>query len=292
MSAGSHTVKISTDGGVNYQNYGSITYSEKPTLAGCDTTSMQTFGANGAVCKAAMKQGQVIVLNDPRGNSDSPNGQKYRVKKMPDGNVWMIDNLKLGSTTSTTALTPADTNISSNYTLPTINTTNNNADPGGTEYCSSTGTVWTLVSGSLTGCGYMYNWNTLMAETISESGFSISPKGWNIAKSATGITYSALSEAMAEKASNAAGKRNPVYNTTAWRNFEGINTPWQSFRAGNYRGGNPTLQGSHGYWASQTEQPSPNEIYIFLLCLWYNGVGPNDQNVNLKTNGTSVRSVL
>ncbi|MDR3152049.1 MAG: hypothetical protein LBT85_01100, partial [Bifidobacteriaceae bacterium] len=51
-----------------------------------DTTSMQTFGANAAACKAAMVQGQVIVL------PDSQNNQKYRVKKMPDGNVWMIDN--------------------------------------------------------------------------------------------------------------------------------------------------------------------------------------------------------
>ncbi|MDR3152377.1 MAG: IPT/TIG domain-containing protein, partial [Bifidobacteriaceae bacterium] len=147
LSEGAHNVEISTNGGTNYSTYGQIVYQRTPSLTGCDTTSMQTFGAGATACKAAMKQGQVIVLNDTRNN------QKYRIKKMPDGNVWMIDNLKLGSTTSSTALTPANTNISSNYTLSAINAANRNADPSSQSYCTSSGLLWTEAPGTLSGCG-------------------------------------------------------------------------------------------------------------------------------------------
>ncbi|MCL1962653.1 hypothetical protein FWF64_00005, partial [Candidatus Saccharibacteria bacterium] len=51
---------------------------------------------------------------------DIRNSQEYVVCKMPDNHVWMLNNLKLGSTTSTTPLTPANTNITSNWTLPQL----------------------------------------------------------------------------------------------------------------------------------------------------------------------------
>jgi uncharacterized protein (TIGR02145 family) len=291
MSAGSHTVKISTDAGANYQNYGTITYSEKPTLSGCDTTSMQTFGANGAACKAAMKQGQVIVLNDLRGNIDSPNGQKYRVKKMPDGNVWMIDNLKLGSTTSTTVLTPADTNISSNYTLPQISNTGNN-DPSGTTYCSSSGLVNTHNPGNTTACGYLYNWSAAVAGTSSDSGYSISAKGWSLRPNSGAKSAYELSNKMVAVAANSDGNRNPVYSTTDYKNFgEGGTSypaPWLSVYSGfSDSAGRLYYQESRGYYWSSTESEGYNAYSLYLV-----SGGINTQYSNSKNYGYSVRSVL
>jgi uncharacterized protein (TIGR02145 family) len=285
-------VKISTDGGVNYQNYGSITYSEKPTLASCDTTSMQTFGAGAANCKAAMKQGQVIVLNDPRGNSDSPNGQKYRVKKMPDGNVWMIDNLKLGSTTSTTALTPSNTNITANYTLPIIDGSVNNADPSSTTYCAAGGSVWTHTPGSLTGCGYLYNWATAIAGTASESGFSISAKGWNLTKNAGDMSYFSLQNAMIQTASDIVGGRNPIYSTTAYKNFVNLNPPFQAVFAGIDQG-DITFQGTIGFYWSGSQNPNPVDYPTKACYLYLNPTTTDPQNCGRdKASGQTVRSVL
>ncbi|MDR3116931.1 MAG: hypothetical protein LBT91_03790 [Bifidobacteriaceae bacterium] len=248
LSEGTHNIEISTNGGTNYSTYGQVIYQQTPNLAGCDTTSMQTFGSNGTVCKAAMKQGQVIVLNDTRNN------QKYRVKKMPDGNVWMIDNLKLGSTTSSTALTPANTNISSNYTLPAISAANRNADPSSQSYCASSGLLWTEAPGTLSGCGYIYNWNIAMAGTSSDSAYSISAKGWGLARNSSGsISHLGLTTALKKAASDSLGYRNPVYSATEIKNFSGTNSPWQGVRSGAWqsKGNQWTEVGGIGnYWSS------------------------------------------
>jgi uncharacterized protein (TIGR02145 family) len=287
LPEGTHGVKISVDGGANYSIYaGAINYKQTPALSGCDTTSMQTFGTNGAACKAAMQQGQVIVLNDIRDN------QKYRVKKMPDGNIWMIDNLKLGSTTSTTVLTPADTNITANYTLPQIDNSTANSDPSGTTYCSSSGLVNTHNPGNTTACGYLYNWATVMAETSSDSGYSISAKGWSLyPNSGTKSAYE-LSNKMLAVAADSADNRNPVYSTTDYKNFgeggTGLPSPWLGVYAGyaNISGGGGA-QGGGGRYLSSTKY---NAYYSFCLNL-----SPTDLNVNSQlywADGISLRSVL
>jgi uncharacterized protein (TIGR02145 family) len=292
LTEGIYSVEISIDDGANYSIYaGAVNYKQTPVLSNCDTTSMQTFGANAATCKAAMQQGQVIVLNDTRGN------QKYRVKKMPDGNVWMIDTLKLGSTTSTTALTSSDTNISTNFTLPSINTVDNNSDPSSgasasaaTTYCSSTGIVWSQLIGTQSGCGYLYNWNTAMAGTASESGHSISAKGWDLPKDATGISYTSLLNAMSQAGSDLAGSRNPVYTTTNYRNFGGISSPWQGSLSGAYEtGGGFAYQGSCGLFWSSTEQSSTG-AYRLRLCYAEGSLAV--KSARDKNFGTAVRSAL
>ena len=53
---------------------------------------------------------------------DTRNNQPYCIGKLADGNIWMLTNLKLGSITSPMNLTPADTNITSNWTLPALTT--------------------------------------------------------------------------------------------------------------------------------------------------------------------------
>ncbi|MDR3152322.1 MAG: hypothetical protein LBT85_02535 [Bifidobacteriaceae bacterium] len=248
LQAGAHAVTISTNGGSSYTiNAGNVVYIETPALANCDTTSMQTFGTGATNCKAAMQQGQVIVLNDSRNN------QKYRVKKMPGGNVWMIDNWKLGSTTSTTALTPADTDITSNLTLPIINNSYNSDtyNPSSTTYCSAD--VYAQVPGSLTGCGYMYT-QPIICGGSSPSGSghtacpeSFSAKGWNIIVSNSG--FGELSSSMM----NAANNKNPVYSTTNYLNFSNIDklAPWSGVYSGRTESShvNSFANGTDGvYW--------------------------------------------
>lgn len=73
-----------------------LTYKASPA-----NTTMQTF--TKAEC-AAMSTYTTIVLIDKRGTTETP----YRIRKMPDGRCWMIDNLALSTKTPISA---NDTNI-------------------------------------------------------------------------------------------------------------------------------------------------------------------------------------
>jgi hypothetical protein len=247
---------------------------------------MQTFGTNGAACKAAMQQGQVVVLNDTRNN------QKYRVKKMPDGNVWMIDNLKLGSTTSTTTLTSTNTNIISDYILPIINNTTGNGNPTSAAYCLSNGAAYTENPGSFTGCGYLYNWDTAIANTASNSGYSISTKGWGLhPNTGTKSTYE-LNEKMLAAAADTAGNRNPVYSTTFFKNFgmadTGNTPPWLGVRSGGcISTGSLNNQGNYGVYLSGVEYDT-TQAYNF----YFDFTVSHAQNHSNKSTGFAIRSVL
>ncbi|MDR3152497.1 MAG: IPT/TIG domain-containing protein [Bifidobacteriaceae bacterium] len=286
LQAGTHAVTISVDKGSTYAiNAGNVIYAKNAKLSNCDTTSMQTFGANAAACKASMQQGQVIVLNDARNN------QKYRVKKMPDGNVWMIDNLKLGSTTDTTVLTPADTNIAANYTLPQIGNSTVNGDPSEQTYCSSSGLVNTHNPGNTTACGYSYDWDTAMAGTSSNSGYSISAKGWGLHPNSGTKSAYALSNKMLAVAANSNSNRNPVYSTTGYKNFgEGGTSypaPWLGVYSGNY-----SVSGDAGRYWSATEY---NNISVYVSRYTSNSFDPqygSSSGTYTKSNGFFVRSVL
>ncbi|MDR3151956.1 MAG: hypothetical protein LBT85_00590, partial [Bifidobacteriaceae bacterium] len=288
LAAGTHAVTISINGGSTYTiNAGNVVYAENAKLSNCDTTSMQTFGADAAACKAAMQQGQAIVLNDTRNN------QKYRVKKMPDGNIWMIDNLKLGSTTGATTLTPADTNITTDYTLPRISNSTANSNPSTTTYCSSSGLVHTHNPGNTTACGYLYNWSTAIAGTSSNSGYSISAKGWGLyPNNGTKSAYE-LNDKMLAVAANSNSNRNPVYSTTGYKNFDEGGTsypaPWLGVYSGYYDTYNSEFrdQGSSGYyWSSTAENNSSYAYYLRFNSSSYT------QDDTLNTYGLSVRSVL
>lgn len=140
--------------------------------------------------------------------TDTRNSQKYRVRRMPDGKCWMIDNLKLKGYT----LTSANSDVTSSFTIP-ANPVQDEASHGngtcvggsvtaGGGYLTCDGTNAQSVannkyiaysdpsiisswganscmnqdgvsSDSLTGCGYLYNLYTATAGTggydLSES---------------------------------------------------------------------------------------------------------------------------
>ena len=147
-----------------------------------DATYMQEVGS----CPSTLTTGMVYQLTD---NRDS---QKYLVAKLKDGNCWMLQNLKLGRSTSTLTLTPTNSDVGSNYTLD-----NKLPSPGkfhaytidgvryqnnSTEYyCTGDGTASDWES-----C--YYNWYTATAGTgttyISTQGQSVNnsicPAGWTL----------------------------------------------------------------------------------------------------------------
>ncbi len=117
----------------------------------------------------------ILTVTDTRGGTT----RTYRIAKLADNKCWMLDNLKLGSTSGSITLTPSDSNVGSNFTLPQLTTTGSpNYDnpraygpvPGDSNY------------------GYLYNWSAATAgesRTSHPAGagnapYSICPSGWRL----------------------------------------------------------------------------------------------------------------
>jgi uncharacterized protein (TIGR02145 family) len=147
--------------------------------------------------------GVILTPNDSRGS-----GQQYQVAKLADGNCWMLNNLKLGSTSGTLQLTPQDTNIKTSWTLPRVNTSGAPSTTeyynlsvvdallaGDSSYSSSTPNSQETDITSPNFAGYYYNWcaataggtasggsNTCTASTTMPSNATndICPAGWRL----------------------------------------------------------------------------------------------------------------
>ena len=140
------------------------------TTAYCQNTMTTYDGTN---------EDAVVTLNDPRGD-----GQTYRVAKLADGNCWMLDNLKLGSTSGATALTPADSNVGANFSLPQLATTGT----GDLDNPKTYGPVPGDTGAGATNYGYLYNWSAVTAgesrtshdETAGNAPYSICPANWRL----------------------------------------------------------------------------------------------------------------
>ena len=147
-----------------------------------DATYMQEVGS----CPSTLTTGMVYQLTDSRDN------QKYLVARLKDGNCWMLQNLKLGRSTSTLTLTPTNSDVGSNYvldnklpspgkfhsyTIDGVPNQNNSTE----YYCTGDGTASDWES-----C--YYNWYTATAGTgttyIATQGQnvnnSICPAGWTL----------------------------------------------------------------------------------------------------------------
>ncbi|MDR1032929.1 MAG: fibrobacter succinogenes major paralogous domain-containing protein [Candidatus Nomurabacteria bacterium] len=77
-------------------------------------TTMQAL--TPSVCQAATYDNTNNGINDHNTVklTDTRNSQDYRVRKLPDGKCWMIDNMKLANHT----LTSADSNVAADFTIP------------------------------------------------------------------------------------------------------------------------------------------------------------------------------
>jgi uncharacterized protein (TIGR02145 family) len=185
-SSREHTLAVTVSADVPTGNYSfDIIYTATDSaiialaevVEGNNITTMQ--GLTDAFCQSAdydptdngVNGNNTVTLTDIR------NGQNYMVRKLADNNCWMITNLKLGSTTGTTLLTPADTNIMSNWTLPQVNA---GGAPSTTDYydqpiidakvdVAGSGSLQTDITAS-DFYGYYYNWCAATAGGIASGG--------------------------------------------------------------------------------------------------------------------------
>ena len=151
-----------------------------------------------AIC-AATRFDETISLRDNR------DGEIYQVGKFSDGKCWQMENLRLGDN-STITLTPANTNITSNYTLPanlrlTTDPFYSYTEPqidtnSKTLALSAPGASGTAI------VGVYYNFCALSAGTICEENNGneltqdICPKGWRVPTGSTSGEYAKLYSAL------------------------------------------------------------------------------------------------
>ena len=145
----------------------SMVYIQDFTPAAC--AFLETWGG---------RNGEKIVLKDKRDE------QEYSLARLSDGNCWMLNNLKLGSTSGTMTLTPGDTNISSNWTLPQVGIST-------VDYYDQP-----VVDGPVPGSsddinadnfyGYLYNWCGATAGGVASGGADTCTPSSTMPESATG----------------------------------------------------------------------------------------------------------
>jgi len=244
--------------------------------------------------------------------TDTRNGQDYRVRKMPDGRCWMIDNLKLANAT----LTPSDSNVSANFTIP-ANPVQNAATHGngtghtapgsgslttdGVAYSASNyafiaftdpnlseNTYYDNCTGkngisldSLTGCGYLYNWYTATAGTgtydtsTGTASGSICPADWTLPTGSNTGQFAILNNAMST-GSFATTIPNWYYNG-----------PFEGSLAGSY-GTGFSGAGYGGYYWSSSAYSSTSAYGLYF---YYSSVYTGNYSFS-KDYGFAVRCIL
>ena len=246
-----------------------VAHANPPHLRGIFTISnMQQMNPN--ICKASTTPLATATQLDTDGShhgdpnyvptktlTDTRDNNTYTVSKLADGKCWMTQNLRIAGKT----ITPADSNVTTNYTIPasflsgfiSYNTSNAYVDSDG---------------------GF-YNWYTATAGTdtqaLSTQGqnttVSICPKGWRLPTSGSGGEFQALYN---NYNSSSALRSNPVNLTLS----------------GSVLGNSRSDQGSYGnYWSSTINSSK----YAYIL-------GLNTSNVisafsDDKLSGFSVRCV-
>lgn len=269
---------------------------------GSTTATIQSFTT--AQCNAlptytGSNEEAVVTLHDPRGA-----GQNYQVAKLADGHCWMLNNLKLGSTTSTLNLTPSDTNITSNLTLPQVVASVPLETQEDEDNLFDNPVVFGPVPGDTgsgeTNYGYLYNWSAATAgesrtshtEEDGDAPYSICPANWRL-PTASRIWNEDTEEDdysgdFSELDIAFGGTGEPAYsgepNIAQWQYNGAFKGVLSGYWIGEFDG-----QGDYGVFWSASAHPD-DAVYAFFAYFLADEVDP--AVVNGRTAGFSVRCLL
>ena len=240
-----------------------------PQTASASSSTMQGFDDN--MC-AAMSTGSSVTLTDTR------DGNTYTVRKLADGNCWMVDNLKLQGRT----ISSADSNLPSGDTISIPSSSTADWCTDATQACyeqlmtlDATDTSISGQSSAQSSYGVYYNWYTATATygaydtTSGDVAYSVCPKGWRLPKGGSSGEFQSL--------------------YTEYPSASGmLSSTGPAFVLSGYRSGSSTYgQGSDGYYWSSTAN---NNNFAYRLDLYSSSVYP--ANSYYKYYGHSVRCVL
>jgi uncharacterized protein (TIGR02145 family) len=277
---------------------------EPPEIA-C-VTGKHFKGAIGDIIDAAITTqawdiGDTGIATDDRGD-----GQEYCIGKLADNNIWMLNNLKLGSLDNTIELTPADTNITADWTLPQIDNTITSYDyeaprlyamvDGQSNFSLSTPNSTETDITSQNFAGYYYNWCAATAGLASttckpsneeppDATQDICPANWRMPTGGSSGEFAILNGSMYNNTpSPADASTDPIHAA----NFQ-FNGPFRGDLAG-FRNG--SYWGDQGYYGSvwSTSHYPGSSYNAFELYFGSDNVRPND--FWNRYGGLSVRCLL
>jgi uncharacterized protein (TIGR02145 family) len=180
--------------------------------------SMQNFD------ESTLSAGQSKRLVDER------DGNVYTVKKLADGHVWMIENLRLGKDTAMT-LTPDDSDVARNYQHPAKIETLSSSDFR--SYNVSNVYIDNTYGGYYTFHAATAGTNSGISVTLGEAPSSICPKGWRLPTGAS------------------SGEFDTLYNTYLNGDYNRMRNEAGFDLSGKISQGSIVGQGSRGdYWSS------------------------------------------
>jgi len=116
----------------------------------------------------------IRTVTDNRGGTTST----YEIAKLADNKCWMLTNLKLGSSSGSITLTPADSNVGSDFTLPQLTT------GGAAEF--DLPRAYGPIDDDPGNYGYLYNFpaatagETRTTLTTGNAQYSICPANWRL----------------------------------------------------------------------------------------------------------------
>ena len=223
-----------------------VAHANPPHLRGIFTISnMQQMNPN--ICKASTTPLATATQLDTDGShhgdpnyvptktlTDTRDNNTYTVSKLADGKCWMTQNLRIAGKT----ITPADSDVISNYTIPASSINGFNFSDTSNAYVNSDG-------------GF-YNWYTATAGTGTQSmssgntSVSICPKGWRLPTGGSSGEFQTLY-------SN--------YNSSSVIRSNPVNLTLSGYMYSSSRGN----QGVLGYYWSSTVYSSGTTAHVLYL---------------------------
>jgi len=286
-SMGGKSLKVTEAGSIVEGSCAGVEEPEDPTPP--FATTMQAF--TPAMCANldtynGTNEDAVITLTDTRADQ-----QEYQIAKLADNNCWMLSNLRLGSTTGTTTLTPSDSDVAGNFTLPQVTI------PSVTDY-DNPQVIGPVPSDSTTdptkNYGYLYNWSAATAgesrtshtEADGDAQYSICPAGWKLPTGGTttgASDFSRLDQAFGGTGAYQSGT--PAHLATGWLNTGAFKGVFSGYWYGSF-----DYQGSHGdLWSRSASPSSANNA--FSAGFYSSGVSPGT-GYYLRFDGLGVRCLL
>jgi uncharacterized protein (TIGR02145 family) len=289
-----YNVMVDPDGaGIGTDIYaGKVTYFDpgrRETIGSAATTHVTFDEFNEADCNAMTQgaygnpapanQGQVVYLTDERNN------QTYKVKKMQDGKCWIIDNLKYrgesgpGATDGDIELNNAGVNSVNGSNIPESDENWNVKrynDPAigyipdeANRHCKIDDAMMPAL-GTLTGCGYLYNWyaatngtgkysDSTQNENVSGSICPADNTRFKLPKSGTADSYTLNDFAILNGKMYDGGS---AFSGNRYQNWLRSGA-WQGLYSGHW-GGTLTNQGSSGVWWSTTSAAEADAYSLYV----------------------------
>ena len=238
-------------------------------------TTMQQMSDHPEFCTSATTPSNTAQYEDTTGAfagntnyvptvtlRDTRDEETYRIRKLADGNCWMTENLRLGSSTATMTLTSNDSDVTSDFVLPIAQTSD------GVEWTADTKRVYATGNAAY---GNYYNWFTATAGTgvstmVSTSATdllnatsSVCPKGWRLPDGgqSTKMSFYQLDKAYG---GNGANRLPDVAQRDKF-----MADPLNFLYSGLYENSAGLYQGSRGAWFARSAFTTAGSSYGFYF---------------------------